>query len=99
MSENNETTRLFRSRDPRIDRAVGWGLNALVALVLSFVGYQVRVVSERIETMAGRVETVARSIAVLEAGGGAAMTALDARMREVERHVSALEALTKGANR
>lgn len=66
------------SRDPRIDKAVSWGLTTLATLALAWVGSEVRSVSSKLDAMNVR-------LSILESSG------LITKIERLEDRVRTLE--------
>jgi hypothetical protein len=65
-------------RDPRIDKAVSWGLTTLATLALAWVGSEVRSVSSKLDAMNVR-------LSILESSG------LTTKLERLEDRVRTLE--------
>lgn len=83
---NPDTNRVDRpGRDPRLDRAVNYGLATVLTVALAVLGWSYRTVSERLDAIGAKLEGVAKTLAVLESGG------LEPRVRMLEERTTRLE--------
>lgn len=73
-------------RDPRVDRAVAWGLPFLATVAMAAAAWQFQAMTSEIRGMRSDLGAISTRVAIVEAAGyGASLKDLELRVRVLER--------------